>query len=170
MVKAKKSINYTKAWYALAVTRIMIGFVFLWAFLDKTMGLGFATPADKAWVVGGSPTSGFLQFGVNDKSPFADFFNGLANNVFIDWVFMLGLLGIGLALILGIGVRLAAVGGTLMLFMMYLALIPLENNPIIDDHIVYAAVLWVVALAPRKWSLTDKWLETKAVKKNPWLW
>ena len=28
---------------ALAVLRIMFGFYFLWAFLDKTSGLGFAT-------------------------------------------------------------------------------------------------------------------------------
>ena len=39
----------------LAVLRIMFGFYFLWAFLDKTFGLGFATPAAKAWINGGSP-------------------------------------------------------------------------------------------------------------------
>lgn len=32
----------------------------LWAFLDKTFGLGYATPAANAWVDGGSPTKGFL--------------------------------------------------------------------------------------------------------------
>ena len=30
---------------ALAVLRISTGFVFLWAFLDKTFGLGYATPS-----------------------------------------------------------------------------------------------------------------------------
>ena len=39
------------------VLRIALGFVFLWTFLDKTFGLGFATPAEKAWVTGASPTA-----------------------------------------------------------------------------------------------------------------
>ena len=30
---------------ALAVLRIATGFIFLWAFLDKMFGLGYATPA-----------------------------------------------------------------------------------------------------------------------------
>ena len=33
---------------ALAVLRISTGFVFLWAFLDKTFGFGYATPSAKA--------------------------------------------------------------------------------------------------------------------------
>ena len=105
MVKSKRTVNYEKAWYALAAARILLGFYFFWAFLDKTMGLGFATPAEKAWVLGGSPTTGFLS-GVN--GPFANFFADMAGNPFVDWLFMLGLLGIGLSLILGIGLR---VGG-----------------------------------------------------------
>ena len=170
MVKAKKNVNYGNAWTALAVARIMRGFVFLWAFLDKTMGLGFATQHGKAWLDGVSPTTGFLKFGVNAEGPFADFFHSLAGNVFVDWLFMLGLLGIGMALILGIGLRVAAVAGTLLLVMMWTAELPLKNNPVIDEHLVYAVLLWVVALAPRKYSLIDTWLQTKYVKKNSWLW
>jgi len=30
-------------WIFLSLTRIAIGFIFLWAFLDKLLGLGFAT-------------------------------------------------------------------------------------------------------------------------------
>ena len=45
---------------ALAVLRVSMGFVFLWAFLDKTFGLNYATPSAKAWINGGSPTKGFL--------------------------------------------------------------------------------------------------------------
>ncbi|MFZ1258077.1 MAG: hypothetical protein WAQ25_01270 [Candidatus Saccharimonas sp.] len=170
MVKAKKTVNYTKAWYALAVSRIMLGFVFLWAFLDKTMGLGLATPHGKAWLDGVSPTSGFLLKGVNPNSPSAEFFHGLAGNVLIDWLFMLGLLGIGMALILGIGLRIAAIAGSMLLMMMWAAEMPLKNNPLVDDHMVYTVLLWVIALAPRKLSLIDTWLQTPTVKKNPWLW
>lgn len=170
MVKSKKQVNYAKAWYALAAARIMIGFVFLWAFLDKTLGLGVSTEASKAWVNGGSPTTGFLKFGVNPESPLADFFHSLASNPFIDWLFMLGLLGIGTALILGIGLRIAAITGTILLMLMWAAEQPLENNPLIDDHVVYAVVMWVAALGVRKWSLFDTWMQTKWAKKNEWLW
>ena len=45
----------------LAVFRVVVGFEFLWAFLDKTFGLGYATPSAKAWINGGSPTKGFLS-------------------------------------------------------------------------------------------------------------
>lgn len=166
----KKPTNYTKAWYALAVTRIFLGFVFLWAFLDKTFGLGFATAAAKAWVSGGSPTTGFLKMGVNPESPFASFFNGLAGNALVDWLFMAGLLGLGLALIFGVALRLAAVSGTILLVMMWMAVIPLDNNPVLDDHLVYATVLWVVAAGRREWSLSSWWTSLDFVKKNKWLW
>ena len=166
----KKHPTYKNAWYALALTRLMLAFVFLWAFFDKALGLGFATKAESAWVAGGSPTAGFLSFGVNEHSPMASFFAELAGQAWVDWIFMLGLLGIGLALLLGVGLRLAAVSGSIMLVLMWLAVFPLENNPLIDDHIVYAVVLWVVALSRREWSLTDWWLSNKFVKKNSWLW
>ena len=166
----KKHPTYKNAWYALALARIMLGFVFLWAFLDKTFGLGFATESAKAWVNGGSPTTGFLQHGVNPESPFAAVFNGLAGMAWVDWLFMLALLGIGLALVLGIGLRVAAVAGTILMVLMWAALLPLENNPVVDDHLIYAALLWVVALSRREWSLTDWWLSQDFVKKNKWLW
>lgn len=170
MAKTKKNVTYTKAWYAVAVARIAVGFVFLWAFFDKLLGLGFATAAEKAWINGGSPTAGFLKMGVNPESPFASFFNGLAGNALVDWLFMIGLLGIGAALVLGIGLRIAAVTGSLLLVLMWAALLPLENNPVVDDHIVYAVMLWVFALGNRKWSLFDQWVAEPYVKKNPWLW
>jgi len=34
----------------LAVSRVVIGFTFLWAFLDKLFGFGFATPSSRAWI------------------------------------------------------------------------------------------------------------------------
>lgn len=170
MAKTKRKnskINYEKAWYALAISRIALGTVFLWAFLDKLLGLGVATPAKNAWLLGGSPTTGFLS---KVKGPFADLFNGMAGNPFLDWLFMLGLLGIGLALILGIGLRVAAVAGTALLVMMWAASLPIKTHPFLDEHLIYALVLWVYALGVRKWSLIDTWLRTDYVKKHAWLW
>ena len=170
MVKRTTKQSYKNAWYALALTRILLGFVFLWAFLDKTFGLGFSTVAEKAWLAGGSPTTGFLKMGVNPDSPFATFFNSLAGSSVVDVLFMAALLGIGVALILGVGLRIAAVSGTILMVMMWAATLPLTTNPLVDDHIVYAAILWVIAAGRREFSLVNWWTSLDYVKKNNWLW
>jgi thiosulfate dehydrogenase [quinone] large subunit len=125
-----------------AVTRVSIGFVFLWAFFDKLLGLGRATPAERAWTEGGSPTAGFLS-GV--EGPFGAFFQSMSGQAWADWLFMGGLLGIGLALTAGIAMRIAAASGALLLVFMWMASLPLENNPFMDDHLVYAMVLVLLA-------------------------
>ncbi|MBA9050098.1 hypothetical protein BJ996_006829 [Streptomyces phaeogriseichromatogenes] len=48
--------THTRQARALASPRILTGFVFLWAFLDKTFGLGYATASGNAWIDGMSPT------------------------------------------------------------------------------------------------------------------
>lgn len=158
-----------KARHVLAVARIALGWTFLWAFLDKTFGLGFATERADAWVNGGSPTYGYLNFATEGKV-FHDFFAGLAGPV-TDWVFMLGLLGIGVALTLGIGMRIAAASGALMLLLMWAAALPLENNPFMDDHIVYAVVLVALAVfgADRTWGLGRRWERLPLVQRIPLL-
>jgi thiosulfate dehydrogenase [quinone] large subunit len=156
-----------KARYAMAAARIAIGWVFLWAFLDKTFGLGLATASEDAWVNGGSPTFGFLNFATEGKL-FHDFFAGLAGPV-ADWAFMLGLLGIGLALILGIGMRIAAAAGVLLLTLMWAAELRLENNPFMDDHLVYAVVLVALAIygAGRTLGLGRVWEQLPFVQRLP---
>lgn len=123
--------------------RIGLGFIFLWAFFDKLFGLGFATTPDKAWIHGGSPTYGFLAFAV--KGPFATFFKSLAGNPIVDWAFMIGLLAVGLSLLLNYFVKLGSIVGLLMVVLMYLAVLPPENNPVLDDHIIYALVFILLA-------------------------
>lgn len=131
----------------LIVLRLAMGFVFLWAFLDKTFGLGFATTGDKAWINGGSPTFGFLTNAV--KGPFAEIFHSLAGVVIVDWLFMLGLLFVGVTLIFNRYVFWGATAGIAMMVLMWLALLFPENNPIIDDHIIYALVLALLAIKSR---------------------
>lgn len=123
--------------------RLAIGFIFLWAFFDKVFGLGFATTAEKAWIHGGSPTTGFLSFAA--KGPFVDILRSLAGVPAVDWLFMLGLLFVGLTLTFNKFVKWGCVAGALMLLLMYLALLLPENNPFIDDHIVYILVLILLA-------------------------
>ncbi len=124
--------------------RFVMAFIFLWAFFDKTFGLGFATTAEKAWINGASPTSGFLSFGTH--GPFVDFFKSLSGMVVIDWMFMLGLLFIGLTLLFNKYLKWGAIAGIILMMLMWLSLLPPENNPIIDEHIVYALVLALLAV------------------------
>ncbi len=154
----------------LGLTRITLGFVFLWAFLDKTFGLGFATAPEKSWLFGGSPTSGFLMGATH--GPFAGFYQLLANTPVVDWIFMIGLLFIGLSLILGIGVRIAGYSGALLMLLMYTAAMPPTNNPLIDDHIIYALILLLFANTKMIgcWlGIGSFWSKTSLVKKYRFL-
>jgi thiosulfate dehydrogenase (quinone) large subunit len=163
-----------------AVLRIGLGLVFFWAFLDKTFGLGYATPGERAWVNGGSPTQGFL--GNIDHGPFGAMFRAWAGAGWADWLFMLGLAGVGVALLLGIGMRIAAVSGTLLLVLMWAAEWPLarftdagqptmSTHPFLDDHIIYALVLILLAViaAGNTWGFGKFWANLEFVRKNPWL-
>lgn len=153
----------------LGVLRILMGWLFLWPFFDKLFGLGFATSPERAWLAGGSPTAGFL--GNATSGPFAELFQSLAGNTVVDWLFMMGLLLIGLALILGIGMRIAVSSGALLMFLMWLAVLPPTNNPIIDEHIIYIAVLGVLLLhdAGEPLGLQSWWKKTMLVKNMPFL-
>ena len=127
----------------LGILRLSMGLTFLWAFVDKLWGLGFATKLENAWLSGGSPTTGFLKFGVH--GPFTEFFNSLAGSALVDWLFMLGLLFIGITLTLGIMTKLGGWAGILMLLLMYLAVgLPPEHHPFIEDHFVYIFVILAV--------------------------
>lgn len=152
-----------------ASLRIGLGWIILWAFLDKTFGLGYATASENAWINGGSPTTGFLSFAT--AGPFSGFFDGLAGVAAVDWLFMIGLLFIGGALILGIGNKIAGIAGAFMMLLMYLARIPPENNPILDDHLIYLIVfVGIVIVKPGKWlGLGEWWANTKLVKRFPFL-
>ena len=155
--------------YLLAAIRLALGWVFLWAFLDKTFGLGHSTTSAKSWLNGGSPTAGFL--GKAATGPFSDFYHSIAGNAFIDVLFMAALLGIGAALMLGVGMRIAAASGVVLLVMMWTAVLPPESNPFMDDHLIYAAFLVVLALlgAGTTFGLGRIWNALPLVRRSPWL-
>jgi thiosulfate dehydrogenase (quinone) large subunit len=160
--------------YALAVLRLATGFIFLWAFVDKTFGLGFSTPSERAWINGGTPSQGFLK-GDAVTGPLKDFFAGIASPA-TDLLFMLGMLAIGLAVMLGIGLRVSAVVGSLIMVLMYLAEWPFtpltsSTNPLVDYHIIYALALIVVAAthAGNTWGLGAWWQSLPLVRSQKWL-
>lgn len=170
---------------ALAVVRIAFGFTFLWAFFDKAFALGFSTGVitndagektgvdyfaqDAAWLNGGSPTEGFLKFGAD--GPFKGFYNNLGGTAFADAMFMLGLLGLGLAFTFGFGIRIAAASGALLYLMMYTVVLPKDNNPILDEHILGATTMVVLglALAGDTWGVGKAWAKTHLARQYPFL-
>jgi len=176
--------------------RMLLGFTFLWAFLDKAFALGFSTGrvvsdtgatvkiaffGDAAWIHGASPTAGAIGFAL--KGPFADAIQtatgyhmtqaGPAVNPWIDWVFMVSMLLIGLGLLTGVMTRLAAVGGIVWLAVFYLgtAIWP-ENNPVLDEHVIYAVVLvaLIFANAGRYWGLGKIWQRQTRVQDRRYLY
>ena len=148
---------------ALAVLRIAFGLTFLWAFFDKLFGWGYATPSAKSWINGGDPTAGFLK---SADGPFADFYHGLVGDWWVTPLFMVGLAGIGLALTLGIGMRIAAATGALLYLMMWSVALPPANNPVLDDHILGAITLIVLAAtaAGNTWGLGRVWSSLDIVR------
>ena len=166
--------------WAFALARLAIGFVFLWAFVDKAFGLGYSTPAQGAWLHHGSPTRGFLS-GLH-AGPLRGVFAGWAGAGWADWLFMIGLAAIGVAVMLGVGLRLSAVTGSAMLLLMWAAEWPparftdagqptLSTNPIVDYHIVYALVLILcaAAYAGHTWGLGRAWSRLRIVWRHRWL-
>src|SRR6478735_6878581 len=162
---------------ALAVLRVAFGLTFLWAFFDKFLALGYHTGYDAdgnldrfgaaAWINGGSPTEGFLKYGA--KGPFEDFYHSIAGDWWADGLFMAGMLAIGLALTFGIGMRIAGWAGALMYVLMWSVYLPPENNPVLDEHVLGAISMAVLALtyAGDTWGAGRAWARTSAVRRWP---
>ncbi|MCI3928883.1 hypothetical protein [Streptomyces sp. AN091965] len=172
--------THTTRAYAFASLRLFMGAVFLWAFLDKTFGFGYATVSGKGWIDGGSPTKGFLS-GVA-AGPMESTFHSWAGDAWADWLFMAGLLGIGLALVSGVALRLAAAAGTAMMILMWMAEWPpakhladgslsMSTNPVVDYHVVYAVALIALALASAGDALGagGRWAKLPFVRDRSWL-
>ena len=158
----------------LAVLRLAIGFIFLWAFFDKTFGLGYSTPPERAWINGGAPSQGFL---LSDSvvGPLKPFFTAIASPT-SDVLFMIGMIAIGVAVMLGIGLRVSAVAGTVIMLAMFVAQWPFganaaSNNPVVDYHIIHALALIVCAslAAGDTWGFGRPWKSLPFVRRNRWL-
>ena len=96
-------------------------------------------PSPAAWINGGSPTKGFLSRVA--VGPFESTFHAWAGAGWADWLFMIGLLAIGVALIVGVGLRIAAVSGSLLMLAMWAA----------------------------EWPLGKRWPKLPFVQRNRWL-
>lgn len=163
--------------WAWTVLRILLGWSFMWAFLDKMFGLGFSTCraqdsseidffCDAAMINGGSPTYGVLEFGT-EGSHTGFLFSWMASSGpdsigFADIGFMLAMLFGGLALMLGIAARWASIGGAIMMAFMFLALdVWPTTNPVTSSHVIeFFAFLGIATVGPGAFALQGWWDRT----------
>ena len=136
---------------AVAVLRVAVGFIFLFAGLEKVIGGG-----------GEWTAAGFLQFGTGGTlgwpfvtepvegtiyNPTNAFWVALADNDFAMSVINLlvpwGQIGIGLGLMLGFLTRFSAAMGTLMMVLFFFAAWDVEFG-IVNQHLTYALVTFVL--------------------------
>jgi thiosulfate dehydrogenase [quinone] large subunit len=133
-----------------AVLRIAVGIVFLWAGLEKFFGaaapgwtaagfLKFATAGTLSWpFVSGEPAKDAVF------NPTHDFWVGLAGNAqamsVIDTLVVFGETAIGIALILGLVTRFASIMGTLMMLFFFVAAWQFSTG-IVNQHLTYAVVI-----------------------------
>lgn len=161
-------VKEDKGLFALSVMRIIVGLMLLWGFFDKLFGVGYETPAGQGMIDGGSPSSFVKYF----DGPFSGLFQPLAGNMAVDVLLMAALLLIGMALILGIGMKIATIAGMLFMFMMYLLTFPPKDNPLLDYHLVYIFVLLAAYYyhTEDRYGLGKKWKQIPFVEEHPILW
>jgi thiosulfate dehydrogenase (quinone) large subunit len=132
-----------------AVLRIAVGIIFLWAGLEKLLGtaapgfssagfLKFATAGTLSWpFVTGEPAKDAVF------NPTQSFWVGLAGNAqvlsVIDTLVVFGEISIGICLILGLATRFASLMGTLMMLVFFVAAWDFAYG-IVNQHLTYAVV------------------------------
>ena len=143
-------------WFANAVAlgRVVIGTIFLWAGLEKVIGAG------GAWTA-----KGFLAYGTNGTlgwpfvtgevaegtifNPTHELWVSLSANAgamsVIDFMVQFGQVAIGAALILGLATRFAAAAGALMMLFFFVAAWDFAYG-IVNQHLTYAVVTFGLAI------------------------
>ena len=163
-----ESRSAVAARYLLAGIRIALGWVFLWAFLDKLFGLGHATPTARPGSTAAAPPR------ASSAAPRA---RSAASSRHRRQR-----LGRRLFMLRPAGhrrradrsasaMRFAAIAGALLLVLMWTAVLPPANNPFMDDHLIYAAILIVLALlgAGNTLGFGKAWSATPLVRNATWL-
>jgi thiosulfate dehydrogenase [quinone] large subunit len=135
-----------------AILRVGVGIIFLWAGLEKVIGgggewsaagfLGFGTGGSLGWpFVTGEIAEGTIF------NPTQSFWAGMADNEtamnVINLLVPLGQIGIGVSLILGLLTRFGAAMGTLMMLFFFVAAWDFEFG-IVNQHLTYAFVTFLL--------------------------
>lgn len=167
-VSAPQKVEQSNVRYLWAVIRLGMAWTFLWPFFDKMFGLNHDSTTAQAWINGGNPTKGFLSGSVG---VFSGIYTGIAGAGIVNVLFMSGLLGVGLALALGIAMKPAATAGATLLLLMWSASLPPSNDLILDNHIIYALLLTGLAAvsAGKTLGFGDRWTQLPLIKQHHWL-
>ncbi|MDE2702302.1 MAG: DoxX family protein [Chloroflexota bacterium] len=110
------------------VLRLVMGWIFLWAGLEKA--------------VNGFTAAGFLQNATSGplQEQFAAWGADSAALAVIDPLVTYGQILMGLAIIFGVATRAALFCGGIMMLLFYIAQFPPEHNPFVDYYAVYVVV------------------------------
>jgi thiosulfate dehydrogenase [quinone] large subunit len=154
--------------YLWVAIRLCMGWTFLWPFMDKMFGLGHDSTSAQAWINGGNPSKGFLSGSIG---PFSSFYHSIAGAGIVNALFMVGLLGIALALLLGVAMKPACVAGVTMLVLMWSASLPPDQDIFMDNHIIYALLLvgLVVVGAGKTFGFGKQWEGIGFIQRHRWL-
>lgn len=135
-----------------AIGRIVVGVIFLWAGLAKILGSSEAFDASGflSFATGGTLGWPFVAAGAEGPfNPTQSIWTGLAGNEtamsIINILVPYGQIGIGVGLILGLLTRFSAAMGTLMMLFFFLAAWEFEHG-IVNQHLTYAVVTFGLGL------------------------
>ena len=169
------NFEYSETWigYALLGMRIVMGWVLFQGGVTKLITYLDADPANN-WTA-----AGYLANAIPAGNPFAGAFAAMAGMPLVDMLNMWGLTLTGLGLLLGALVRWNAFWGAVMMLFYWaaalegglLAGLPLAHGWVVDDHLVYAALLFGLGAfgAGRIFGI-DAYLEQlDFVKNNRWV-
>jgi thiosulfate dehydrogenase [quinone] large subunit len=169
------NFEYSEHWlgYAIIALRVTMGWVLFQGGITKLVTYLDADPANN-WTA-----AGYLANAIPAGNPLAGFFASMAGNPLIDILNMWGLTLTGLALILGAFVRWSAFWGAVMMLFYWLAALqggllaglPLEHGWVVDDHLVYAFLLFGLGAfgAGRILGLDASLEKLSVVQNNRWL-
>jgi thiosulfate dehydrogenase [quinone] large subunit len=171
----KTRFEYSELWigYAVVALRVVMGWALFQGGVTKLVTYLDADPTNN-WTA-----AGFLTNAIPAGNPLTGFFASMAGNPLIDMLNMWGLTLTGLALILGAFVRWSAFWGAVMMMFYWLASLhggllaglPLEHGWVVDDHLVYALILFGLgAIGAGRILGLDEYLEgLEIVERNRWL-
>jgi len=166
--------EYAAHWvgYSLFLLRLVMGWTLFQGGITKVITHFDANP-ENDWTA-----AGFLM-NVPDGNPLVDVWASMAGNPLIDALNMWGLTLTGLALIVGAFVRWSAFWGAIMMLFYWaaalqgglLAGLPLAHGWVVDDHLVYAVLLFGLGAfgAGRILGVDARLEETGVVRNNRWL-
>lgn len=169
------NFEYSERWigYAILTLRVVMGWTLFQGGITKLVTYLDANPENN-WTA-----AGFLANAIPQGNPTRELFISMAGSPIVDALNMWGLTLTGLALILGAFVRWSAFWGAVMMLFYWLASLqggllaglPLAHGWVVDDHIVYAALLFGLgAIGAGRIVGIDEYLEsTSIVENNPWL-